>query len=183
MQKVIISILGKDRPGIIAAVSRRLLSLDFNIENVSQTILQSQFSGIFIAAAPQQQSVETLEKQLKKELGAMNLHVFLKALPAEEMDQAPPCEPFVVTAQGPDRKGLVAGITAVLARYHVNVTNLQALFKGGDDPSANIMIYEVDIPVDADLPKLRAELQATAAQLDLTLSIIHKNIFEAINRP
>ena len=54
MNKLIISVLGKDRPGIIAAVTKVLLDEDFNIEDVSQTILQNQFSGIFIAAGPDQ---------------------------------------------------------------------------------------------------------------------------------
>jgi glycine cleavage system transcriptional repressor len=52
MKKMIISVLGKDRPGIIAAVTRILYELDCNIENVSQTILQNEFSGIFIAGVP-----------------------------------------------------------------------------------------------------------------------------------
>ncbi len=51
MKKMIISVLGKDRPGIIAAVTRILFEQDCNIENVSQTILQNEFSGIFIVGA------------------------------------------------------------------------------------------------------------------------------------
>jgi len=91
-------------------------------------------------------------------------------------------EPFVVTTKGPDRKGLVAAITAILAAHRVNVTNLQAIFKGGDDPNANIMIYEVDIPSDANHQLLRRELREKALDLSLEISIQHKRIFEAINR-
>nr|WDE41620.1 hypothetical protein [uncultured bacterium] len=76
----------------------------------------------------------------------------------------------------------MAGITAILAAHRVNVTNLQAVFKGGDDPNANIMIYEVDIPNDADHPVLRKELREKAGALSLDISIQHKRIFEAINR-
>ena len=49
MHKVIVSVLGPDRPGIIATVSQILFEQGCNIENVSQTILQKEFSGIFIA--------------------------------------------------------------------------------------------------------------------------------------
>jgi glycine cleavage system transcriptional repressor len=52
MKKMIISVLGKDRPGIIAAVTRIFYEQDCNIENVSQTILQNEFSGIFIVGVP-----------------------------------------------------------------------------------------------------------------------------------
>ncbi len=43
MNKVIISVLGQDRPGILAAVTKILLERDGNVENVSQTILQNQY--------------------------------------------------------------------------------------------------------------------------------------------
>jgi len=52
MNKVILSILGHDRPGIIAAVSKILFEQNCNIENVSQTILQFEFAGIFIVSMP-----------------------------------------------------------------------------------------------------------------------------------
>ena len=92
------------------------------------------------------------------------------------------CEPFVITTRGPDRKGLVSEITAILGAHNVNVTQLQAVFRGGNEPGKNIMIYEVDIPTDTDQQKLRQSLQTKAEELSLQISIQHKNIFEAINR-
>jgi len=182
MKKMIISVLGKDRPGIIAAVTRILFEQDCNIENVSQTILQNEFSGIFIVGVPDSLSDSTLHQHLEVGLSRMGLHVYEK--PLSETPEAPSVasEPFVITTKGPDRKGLVATVTAVMAAHRVNVTNLQAVFKGGNDPNANIMIYEVDIPNDADQQALRKELQEKARALSLDISIQHKLIFEAINR-
>jgi glycine cleavage system transcriptional repressor len=182
MQKVIVSIIGQDRPGIIAAVSQVLFNMDFNIENVSQTILQSQFSAIFIASTSASPTVELLEMRLKEKVKSMSLNIYAKALDRSQDYQRPVSEPFIITTKGPDRKGLVANITAVMAHHGVNVTNLQAIFKGGDDPTNNIMIYEVDIPIQTNHKELHNELQQRAAELGLDLSIIHKNIFEAINR-
>jgi len=91
-------------------------------------------------------------------------------------------EPFVITTKGPDRRGLVAGISEIIADSGVNITNLQAVFKGGDEPGDNIMIYEVDIPTDIDQPALYRDLREKAKSLELELSIQHRNIFETINR-
>lgn len=182
MKKMIISILGQDRPGIIAAVTRILFEKDCNIENVSQTILQNEFSGIFIAGIPPDLTDADLHRCLSEELAPMGLHVYEKPLSPADPAGAVPSEAFVITTRGPDRKGLVAGITAVMAAHRVNVTNLQAVFKGGDDPNANIMIYEVDIPDDANHQALRRDLRETALSLSLDISIQHKMIFEAINR-
>ena len=183
MKKAIISVLGPDRPGIIAAVTKILFENDCNIENVSQTILQSEFSGIFIVAISADQTVVSLLKQLEEGLKPLSMHVYAKNLdptaPAYSMGRS---EPFVITTKGPDRKGLVASITEIIARYGVNVTNLQAIFKGGDDPNSNIMIYEVDVPIDIDQRSLYRDLRQKAQDLSLEISIQHRNIFEAINR-
>lgn len=183
MQKLIISVIGYDRPGIIAAISRALFEQGCNIENVSQTILQSQFAGVFIASIPSEFTVESLSRKLEKDMTAMGLQVHLMPFSLQ-----PPCfqninsQPFVITTQGPDRKGLVAGITEVIARHGANVTNLQAVFKGGEIPGDNIMIYEVDIPESTDWQAFNVDLRARASDLNLQISIQHRNIFEAINR-
>ncbi len=183
MKKMIISVLGQDRPGIIAAVTRILFEQNCNIENVSQTILQNEFSGIFIVGVPQILSESDLHRCLEADLSPMGLHVYEKPLShTDDSQRAVESEPFVVTTKGPDRKGLVAAITAIMAVHRVNVTNLQAIFKGGDDPNANIMIYEVDIPSDANHQALRRDLREKALALSLDISIQHKLIFEAINR-
>jgi glycine cleavage system transcriptional repressor len=183
MKKMIISVLGKDRPGIIAAVTHILFKQNCNIENVSQTILQNEFSGIFIVTVPKALSESDLHRVLDNGLSPMGLHVYEKQLSeADASATVVESEPFVVVTKGPDRKGLVAAITAIMAAHRVNVTNLQAVFKGGNDPNANIMIYEVDIPTDTSHQALRRDLREKALELSLDLSIQHKLIFEAINR-
>ncbi len=183
MSKVVLSVFGPDRPGILAAVSRLLFEQDCNIENVTQTILQSEFSGIFIAEIPERLSVSRLRDLLNSAIEPMDLQAYVKplqsSLPALHGKAS---EPFVITTRGPDRKGLVARITRIIADYGVNVTNLQAVFRGGDNPFDNMMIYEVDIPTDIDQNAFQADLRRQAAELDLIVSIQHQKIFEAINR-
>lgn len=49
MKKAVISILGEDRKGIIANVTRILYEYDVNILDISQTIVSGLFSMILIA--------------------------------------------------------------------------------------------------------------------------------------
>ena len=182
MKKAVISVLGSDGPGIIATVTDVLYKLDCNIENVSQTILQSEFSGIFIIGMDQALGEAVLEGHLRHALSDRNMTVHVKHLPPAPAVECPTCEPFIITTRGPDQKGLVARITRIIADFGVNVTNLQAVFKGGNDPGANIMIYEVDIPLDTDTQALRQALRSKAEELSLAISIQHKQVFEAINR-
>lgn len=183
MKKVILSVLGHDRPGILAAVSRVLFEKEGNIENVSQTTLQGQFAGIFIASIPAALAMAEVTAALEEALKPLGMHIHVEKLSLRPADwSSRGCEPFVITTRGPDRKGLVAEITAIIARYGVNITNLQAVFRGGDNPGDNIMIYEVDIPADIDQQSLYDELRTRAKTLDLDIGIQHRNIFMAIHR-
>jgi len=184
MSKIVISVLGPDRPGIIAAISRVLFETGCNIENVSQTILQAEFSGIFIVAPPKGMDAGQVQTCLQEGLTPLRQHVFVKPLePFAQADApAPASQPFVITTQGPDRKGLVAGITEVIAAFGANVTNLQAVFKGGMRPGDNIMIYEIDLPLSVDQQGFRTRLRERAASLGLEVSIQHRRIFETLNR-
>ena len=183
MNKAILSVLGHDRPGIVAAVTAILFELNCNIENVSQTILQTEFSGSFIVTMPKNLFLEDLHERFIENLTPMGLHVHIEPLQKKEV--APTnrqSEPFVITTKGPDRLGLVAAISEVIAGYGVNITNLQAVFKGGDEPGDNIMIYEVDIPNNTDQQAFYRDLRKKAKSLALDISIQHRNIFESINR-
>jgi len=183
MNKYIISVLGVDSPGVIAAVSRMLFEHDCNIEDVSQTILQNQFAGIFVATGPDELSHGDLLKALQDNTPGFEIHFHVRTMEYDdEQPASSSCEPFVVTTLGPDRKGLVAEITAVFAAHRVNVAQLRAAFRGGDDPADNIMIYEVDIPVDVDRRKFRQALREKGEELHQEISIQHKNIFKAMNR-
>jgi len=183
MRKAILSILGQDRPGIVAAVSRVLFEQNCNIENVSQSSLQYVFGGIFIVSMPADLSTESLQQSLNKAMTPLGLDVHISLLEPMAAPILPPhAEAYIITTKGPDRKGLVAGISEVIARFGGNITNLQAIFKGGDDPGDNIMIYEVDVPPQVDQQALNRELKKRADELRLDIDIQHRNIFEAIHR-
>jgi glycine cleavage system transcriptional repressor len=181
--KAILSILGRDRPGIVAAVARVLFEQSCNIENVSQAMLQSEFAGIFLVSLPVGLTASDLHRTIEARLKPLGLQVHTKSCESGGEACGPPaCEPFVITTRGPDRRGLVADVAEVIAKHGVNITNLQAFFKGGDAPGDNIMIYEVDVPASVDQQAFARDLGARAGSLQLDLSIQHRNIFEALHR-
>jgi glycine cleavage system transcriptional repressor len=185
MEKVIISVVGNDRPGIVSALSSALFRLECNIESISQTILQSVFGAILIAGAPDGFPPQKLKETLDEAVSPLGLDVTVRPFPESEAPSSPTPEdgaPFVITTMGPDKKGLVASATKVMADYNVNITNLKAVFKGGDNPLDNMMIYEVTIPGEVVLSDLYRDLETAADGLGLQINIQHRHIFEAMNR-
>ena len=77
MKKAVISVLGTDRKGIIARVSRVLYENDANILDISQTIVSGLFSMILVADIGSEQcSFDAVKSQLEmlgSELGVQIL--------------------------------------------------------------------------------------------------------------
>ena len=66
--KAIVSVIGKDKKGIIAKVSSLLYEEDVNIEDISQTIMQEYFTMIMLIDLKESADFKALNKKLA-ELG------------------------------------------------------------------------------------------------------------------
>jgi ACT domain-containing protein len=78
--KVVITVLGKDRVGIIAKVSTALAESNVNILDISQTILQDYFTMIMLAEILDPAlSVEELGRRLDEVGKALGVQVRVQA--------------------------------------------------------------------------------------------------------
>ncbi|GFM34632.1 ACT domain-containing protein [Desulfovibrio subterraneus] len=184
MYKVVVSFLGRDCPGIVHAVSSLMNELDCNIDEVSQTILHSEFAAIVIADVPDALQIDTLHAKLEAglEQRKVDLNVTARLFDGSGWGDTIATEPYVVTVDGPDRPGLIAGVTGVFSRHNVNIENLKALMPGGKDDGNALIVYEVAVPLTKDIADLRAELREEADKLAVRVSMQHRDIFEAVHR-
>ncbi len=182
MPKLAVTVLGSDRPGIVCRVARLLAEQNCNIEDVSQTVLQDEFSGIFIVSLPETLTMSQLNDFLTQGLKETDLFHFLKPVQEQPVSVPPEAEPFVVIAIGPDRVGLIATVTCVMTEFDVNITNLQFVSGSRAFPDKAVTIYEVDIPTRVKLSEFVAALTTRAAEVGLEVNVQHKQIFEDICR-
>ena len=183
MRKLVLSVLGKDRPGIVSKVAASLAALGCNIEDCSQTILQTEFAAIFIISNREQRAAAELDLALRKALEGDALTVRIK--PMAENGGAPagePSQPFVVITQGPDRLGMIAAISGVMAEASCNINNFRAIVRREQEREEMITIFEVSVPVSVELKALKERLGAVAKQFTLDVSVQHSAIFEATNK-
>ena len=75
MNKALISVLGNDQPGIMAAVATVITEHGGNIENLSQTLLQSVFGALLMVSMPEDAQCEELHKALQQVGQKMRLSI------------------------------------------------------------------------------------------------------------
>ena len=77
--KAIITVVGKDKPGIIASVSTTLAKNNVNIEDISQTIIQNNFSMFMvIELANCSMSISELSKEFDETRKNFGVEVYLQ---------------------------------------------------------------------------------------------------------
>lgn len=177
------SFLGRDCPGVVAAVSRLFGEIGCNIEAMTQTMLCGEFAAIFVVSAPEDQSCDQLREYLEQGLrkGEVDLSVMVRPAIGSQWGESLQCDPFVVTVDGPDGPGLIGAMSRIFARHDVNIENLRAIL---DDKASGkaLFVFEVMVPETVDLGRLRRELASEAQKLHLRVSVQHRRIFEAVHR-
>jgi glycine cleavage system transcriptional repressor len=181
---VAITVIGRDRPGIVANVSGVLYRHRSSIEELSQTVIRGQFAMILIASVGEGASAQALKSELRDLSRDLGLDIDLRWLKPKDLIpyEAGGTEPFIITARGKDRPGLVYGITELLAERGINITNLGAqVARLGQEPEY-IQVFEVDIPKGLDYGLLQEKLRQRAQEMGVSVDLQHKDIFRAINQ-
>ncbi len=183
MHSLVISFLGRDCPGIVAAVSSLLEKAQCDIVALSQAISSGEFAAIFTVSAPISCTDKSLHEYLEKGLAERKVDLSIIVRPATESAwcASTPSSPFVVTAYGPNRTGLVAALSTVFADHNVNIENLKAIFADEGDNNA-FFLFEVQVPNAVVLQAVREQLRLVGEAISVRTSMQHRDIFEAINR-
>lgn len=182
MQKFVLSVIGKDKPGILANISTILFEHGCNIEDVSQTILQTEFASIFIVLNPDNHPLEEIGQALNLSLDSMDLSAHLRPMTTVPAPKSDAAQPFVITTRGADKPGTISGVTAAIASLSCNVTNFRAIITQEAGVDEMIMIFEVDMPQGVDHRRLRHVMQDACSGFGLDVSVQHRDIFETIHR-
>ncbi len=179
---IAVSVIGRDRPGIVASVSRILYQNRCNIEDLSQTAIRGQFAMILIAFTSHPEILGALRDDVAELGKELDLDIHLRKIKPEELTpyNGGVTEPFIITVWGEDRPGLVYGISEVLAERAINITNLDAR-AALVSKQEYIQLFEVDIPKGVNLDLLKEKLRKRGKEMEVVVDLQHRDIFRAIN--
>ena len=181
---IAVTVIGRDRPGIIANISGVLYQNRCSIEDLSQTVIRGQFAMILIASIGGGVSIKDLRSDFDELAKDLDLDINLRQLKPEEMIpfQAGETESFIITVRGEDRLGLVHGISEFLAERGINITNLAARVALVSQRSEYLQVFEVDIPKKLDYALVQEKLRQRGKEMGVSVDLQHRDVFRAINQ-
>ncbi|HKL25822.1 MAG TPA: ACT domain-containing protein [Desulfuromonadales bacterium] len=166
MQHFALTIIGRDRPGIVSQVTEILYDLGCNIADSSCSILGGQFSMILILAHPDYVDRDSFGEAFQP-LEESGLSVFLRVLkPGGEIRPEIEGELCMVSVYGADKPGIVYRVAKVLGDKQINITDLNTKLVGSSERPVYVLMLEATLPedvtetdVDTWMSPLREELQ------------------------
>jgi glycine cleavage system transcriptional repressor len=170
MRHFAVSAIGRDRPGIVAAVTKTLLRHGVNVEDSQMSILRGHFSMMLLLAAPDDLEAERLRADLERTAEELAL----EALTINEVvfDVATrPDASHLITVYGADHPGILHAVSSTLAALGVNIVDLTTRLAGEGDDSIYVASLEVLVPDEATSDTLENRLRETAEQERVEVSV------------
>jgi len=174
-----VTAIGRDRPGIVAAVSSVLLEHEGNVEDSQMKILRGRFTIMLIVSTADDIDVSRLEADLERvgeELG-------LDAVALSEVSDVEPgteaIPSHVVSVYGVDHPGIVHAVTSALADRGVNIVDLTTRLVGDEEGEPlYAMMMEVTLPAEQSAEAVEQSLRAVREEqgVDLTIRPLEQDV-------
>jgi len=171
----IITVMSRDRPGIIAGIGRAVFEMGGNIEEISQTVVRGYFTVILCATFSSSPPVERV-KEVIASTGAPG-EVAVRIRRTDEPLSATPTtyDRFILTLFGLDRPGVIYHMSTYLASLGINITDLY----GRTEEGGFTMVLELSVPPELDPRGLKEELERLGRSFGMSAHFQHENLFKA----
>ena len=160
-----VTLVGRDRPGIVARVTRALFEGGCMLGETAMMRLGGNFSIMMMVRCGAGR--RDLEAMLRPEAESLDLRLHVDAIDARLHDHPQP--DARITVYGADRPGIVAQVTGALAEAGFNILDLES--DVGGTPEAPIYVLHMEGQAHEGLESLRSALEALRREAGVEASL------------
>jgi glycine cleavage system transcriptional repressor len=170
-QIIAVTVLGDDRPGIVADVTGVLADLHGNLEDSTMTLLRGHFAMVLLVRTGA--GAVAVEAALRPLTTGGSLVINARVLGESALGQTYG-RSYALRVHGADRPGIVAAITGVVARHGANIVDMATRLGDG----LYVLTAELQMSSQTSLVGFEAELRGAAAELgvDVRLSLVDDDL-------
>lgn len=178
-KQMIISVMSKDRPGIVAEVTGAIYSLNGDLADINQSVVCDHFTMIVSANFD---STVTRE-EVMAELFLINTHdkfeIAIKEFDSTMDLSQPefPAETYIMTVQSPNKSGLVHGISQFCLSHGINIIDLSTTLRN----DMYTMVLQLDLSQSTGIDTIEKDLVRYNRDSGLRILLQHNDIFQITN--
>ena len=168
METLVLTVIGDDRPGLVATLSARLTAHGASWERSQMSRLAGKFAGIVEVVVPAGNA-----NDLVADLEGLAARGLTVSITRTSTAPQTPTHRLSLELVGADRPGIVAEVSALLATHHVSIEELETAVRHA--PMAGGMLFEAHAvlaaPAGADEAEVRSALESLADELMVDVAL------------
>lgn len=174
-KRFIMTAFGKDRPGIVADVTRILYENGCNLEDNSMTLLVDEFTLVLLFSSPRDDIEEVLQLECRRLERDKGISAFMRTLEARPETLASRGTACTLHVEGMDQAGIVYTVSQFLADRGINIYDLKSSVKASPESGSAIYMMDIAIETPADMApeQLEDALQEVADELHVDIALSH----------
>jgi len=178
-KQMIISVMSRDRTGIVADITGAIYELGGDLADLNQSILGGYLTMILFAAFDQDITPDTLRERIAAIDSPTELDVVVREVvdPLEGESAELPKRTYIMTTQGINRKGIVYGISSFCFENDINIMDLATTTSG----DTYTMVLQLDLSAVESIVDVRSRLARYAEENELQVVLQHHDLFKVTN--
>jgi phosphoserine phosphatase len=165
----VVTVLGKDRPGLVADLSGEISKIKGNIVDIEQSVIRGLFSMFMLVdLSSSALSYNDFSKRLDVLSKKLNVDITLSAYGKYNGDLLPKKRELEnVTIMGKDKPGIVAAISSALYETGTNIERIKMVARG----DLLVMEMTVDRKKRTDQSTLREKLRGVGERIGMDIVV------------
>ena len=173
MPRLVLTVIGDDRSGLVRALADVVIEHGGNWEESQLAELAGKFAGIVVVSVPEDRA-EEFATSLSTLDGLLEVAAHPGAEPAVEAQAGPAAtDQLTIDLLGNDHPGIVRDVSTVLSHHDLSIETMTTGTR--EAPMAGGLLFEahvvVDVPAGSDTSALRADLERLAAELLVDIAV------------
>ena len=177
--QMIISVMSKDRTGIVADITGVIYELGGDLADLNQSTLGGYLTMILFATFDRDITPAMLTDRIDAIDSPTKLDVVAREIgthPDPGLSELPR-KTYIMTTQGLNRKGLVYGVSSFCFEHDINILDLATTIKG----DIYTMVLQLDLSRVESIAEVRDALEVYARDQDLQIVLQHHDLFKVTN--
>ncbi len=177
---LIITVLGKDREGLVAEISGKLAEFNINIVDIEQSVIRGLFSMFMLVDTANsnmddqelRNSMFTIANKLNVRIDISPYKKYQSGLEVKKKDVQK------ITILGKDKPGIVAEFSKTLFKNNVNIERIKMIARG----ELLVMDVMIDVSRVDSMERLRDEIRETGERLGMDVVLQSEDIYKLQKR-
>jgi glycine cleavage system transcriptional repressor len=164
---------GKDRPGIVADVTKILYDNDCNLEENSMSILGDEFTLNLLFSSSVANIEDRLNKQCQKLETDKEITAFIRPLKRRRELPNGGVHNCILHVEGLDQAGIVYKISQFLSDNKLNIADLHSTVELSPESGSALYIMDIhiQIPYGTDMNQIETGLSYVSDELNVEISL------------